>query len=482
MADVLVVGAGISGLAAAHALTRKGLTVRVLEAAPRPGGCFRTRHQDGFSVELGPNTVQASPELGALCRAAGCAEDLIPAADAAAKRYLFRQSHLIALPSSPPALLSSPILSWRSKLRLASEPWRGPRKTTGSETNPEESVGEFLERRLGREAAESLGDAIVQGVYAGDPAELAVRFAYPSLWQMERDHGSLIRGLRKRAGTPPRRLVGYRGGLERLAARLAAGLNVDTDARAIEITHRGGSFTATLAGGEAHRAPRLVLAVPQGAAEHLLASLTPGVPRTPPRGFPPHSGTARADHGREDHKDGIENDDSFTVTGPPLPTSPVAVVALGYRRRDVDHPLDGFGFLAPHKEGLPLLGCLFSSTLFPHRAPEDSVLLTAMVGGRRRPGLVDQNDDYLFELTQSHLAPLLGLRGEATLRTLERWRPGIAQPTAAVETIRRRVDALETRFPGLRVLGGWLRGVGIPDCVSQGWNLAQQAGFLDGPG
>lgn len=496
MADVLVVGAGISGLAAAHGLAHKGLEVRVLEAASRPGGSFRTRHQDGFTIELGPNTVQTSPELEALCRVAGCGEDLIPAATTAAKRYLFRQSRLVALPSSPPALLSSPILSWRGKLRLASEPWRGPFESAPraansrteaprdpSEDSPEETVGHFLKRRLGREAAETLGDAIVQGVYAGDPEELALRFAYPTLWHMERDHGSLLRGLRKRAATPPRRLVGYRGGLERLAARLAEGLQLDTNARAIEITHAGGLFTVTLAGGEAHRASRLVLAVPQGAAEHLLGSLTPSPPERLARGprRPPRELPSRLDGSDLDLARGLADDtSSFTVTGPRLPASPVAAVALGFRRRDVDHPLDGFGFLAPHGEGLPLLGCLFSSTLFPHRAPEDSVLLTAMVGGRRRSGLVEQNDDYLFELTQSHLAPLLGLRGEATLRILERWRPGIPQPTAALKTVRRRVDALETRFPGLRVLGGWLRGVGIPDCVAAGWKLAQQEAFLEG--
>jgi oxygen-dependent protoporphyrinogen oxidase len=154
-----------------------------------------------------------------------------------------------------------------------------------------------------------------------------------------------------------------------------------------------------------------------------------------------------------------------------LPHAPVAVVALGFARAAVAHPLDGFGLLAPHREGREILGVLFSSTLFPDRAPAGAVLVTAMLGGRRRPELVDLADGELLSRARRELAELLGARGEPLFAALRRWRPGIPQPTARTAAVRAVAAALERDQPGLTLLGNWRHGVGVPDCVRAGWSL-----------
>ena len=186
-ADALVLGAGMSGLAAARALVRAGRRPLVLEAGSRPGGVMETIVSAGFVAELGPSTVQESPALLELAAAAGCAGELVPAAAAARRRFLVHRGRLVALPGGPHGLLTTPLLSWRGKARLATEPWR--RRGPG----PHESVAAFFGRRLGSEAL-PLADAIGLGVFAGDPDELAIGFAFGGAYSLEREHGSLLRG------------------------------------------------------------------------------------------------------------------------------------------------------------------------------------------------------------------------------------------------------------------------------------------------
>lgn len=439
-----MIGAGISGLAAARALARTGRAVLLIEAGDAVGGTLRTLEGeglDGFRVEAGPNTVQDSPELRELARDAGCEDGLVAASPLARKRYLVHRGRLAALPSGPPGLLTTRLLSLGGKLRLASEPWRrrpsGPEADTGPD--PEESVASFFRRRLGPQALERFGDAMVLGVYAGDPEELAVGYAFRRVHALEREHGSLLTGLRKSAGRPPG-LVSFQGGLGAFARRLAQGLEAETGWRAEKVRRSddGGGFRV-VAVREDQRyevtVPRLITALPAAETAELLAPLGDTQP--------------------------------FLQ----IPHAPVAVVALGYPRDRVGHPLDGFGFLVPHRENRPLLGCIFTSTLFPETAPTGHVLLTAMVGGRRRPGLLDLNDGGLRSLVHGELAQLLGIRGEPELQRIVRWQPGIPQPTVALAEASRQAGELERAHPGLTILGNWLHGVGVPDCVRAGWSV-----------
>ncbi|RMH21784.1 MAG: protoporphyrinogen oxidase [Acidobacteria bacterium] len=431
----LVLGAGASGLAAARRLRRLGYEVEVLEAADRAGGVMRTVTRDGFRFELGPNAVQQNPELIEVCRDAGCDGGLRPASPAAKKRFLVDRGRLVAMPAGPPGILTTPLLSWRGKLRLVTEPWR--RRGPG----PTESVADFLRRRLGQEALVRIGDALALGVYAGDPAELAVGYAFPRLYALEAEYGSLLKGLRARAaeGARPPALLGFDGGLERLAACLAEGLTVHYGVKVRALERRGGDYRAVgEAGGEPFErtAGRVVVALPVTAAREVLSPL--------------------GDVG---------------VLGA-IPHAPVAVVGLGFDRDAVAHPLDGFGCLAPHAAGRAILGCLFSATLFPDAAPDGAVALTVMVGGRRRPQPVELDADRLVALVCDELAELLGVSAPPRVSVTKPWHPGIPQPTAVLERVRKTISRLEADHPGVTVLGSWLRGVGVPECLKSGWSLS----------
>jgi protoporphyrinogen oxidase len=527
--DVVVVGAGMSGLAAARALAGRGLRVVVVEAAGRPGGVLVSAARGGFLAELGPNTVQESPALLALAADAGCAEELVPAAAAARRRFLVHRGRLVALPAGPPGLLTTPLLTWRGKARLATEPWR--RRGSG----PQESVAAFFHRRLGREAL-PLADAMGLGVFAGDPEELAMGYAFRRAYALEHEHGSLLRGMLRAAPGAARRLLACRGGFASLGERLAAGLDVRCGLPAVAVARDAdGRFLVTAGHGDQTirlAARRLVTALPAHATATLLsplaATLAPGTgataasasaaaagrPAVPasaaaaslPTG-PASAAAASLPTGPASAVAGglptgpasaaaasLPTGPASAAAGglrtvpaaaaPPgapaalaaiarIPHAPVAVVALGYARGAVAHPLDGFGFLAPHREGRRVLGCLFSSSLFADRAPAGHVLLTAMVGGRRRAELLDGSDDELAGVVREELAALLGARGEPALTLVRRWVPGIPQPDARWPEARDAARALEAAAPGLTVLGSWLHGVGVPDCAAAGWSLAQ---------
>ncbi|HTQ80545.1 MAG TPA: protoporphyrinogen oxidase [Thermoanaerobaculia bacterium] len=436
--DILILGAGISGLTAAFQLSRNGLRVAVLEASPRVGGAIETQEEGGFRFELGPNTVlENDPSVTELIAAAGLSGEKVTAQPAAKRRYLYKDGHLLPLPGGPGGFLRTPLFPMTAKLRLLREPWIG--RPAG---DPEESIAAFVRRRLGQAFLDYAVGPFVSGVYAGDPERLSVRYAVPKIAALERQHGSLLRGAfaRRKGPSPGGAMISFREGLAELPARLAREIgDVRTGVTALRVRPAAAGFEVETSAGVL-QAKQLLLAVPADVAGQLLAEATNG------------RSLALAE----------------------IPYAPVAVVALGYRREDVAHPLDGFGYLVPRKEGRRTLGCLFPSQLFPGRAPEGHVALSAFVGGRTDPEIVSWEEVRLTATVQAEVGQALGIRGEPVVRIVRRWPRAIPQYELGHGRFLELAAGLERELPGLRLGGNFLSGVSVPDCIRNGVRLAAE--------
>jgi oxygen-dependent protoporphyrinogen oxidase len=361
MVDVVVIGAGISGLAAAFRLRQRGLAVEVLEAAPRAGGVIGTRTRDGFLFESGPNsTLDTTPLINALLADLGIAAERRDANAVAATRFIVRGGKLLALPTSPAAFFTTRAFSLQAKLRLMREPFIAP-----TPAGVEESIAGFVRRRLGNEFLDYAIDPFVAGIYAGDPERISVPAAFPRLLALEQKYGGLIKGQiagarerRKSAETAKNAAASFSfaGGMQTFTDALAAHVpDIRCGARVLRLG-RSDDGTYTVEGDAtgvpfARRARAVVVAVGAGVAGALVRPLA----------RPAADALAAIDY------------------------AAVTVAASAYRRADIAHGLAGFGFLVPRKERRSILGTLFSSSMFAGRAPDGAVLLTSFVGGRRNP-------------------------------------------------------------------------------------------------
>jgi oxygen-dependent protoporphyrinogen oxidase len=449
--DVVVVGAGISGLATAFHLERRGHAVRVLEAAPRAGGVIASHRRDGALYETGPNsTLDTTPLVGDLLAAAGIAGERIEATAAAAKRYVLRGGRLVPLPTSAGAFLRTRLFSLGAKLALAREPFVAP-----APPGREETVADFVRRRLGGEFLDYAIEPFVAGIYAGDPDRLSVQAAFPRLHALERRYRSLIRGQilgareRARRGEKAKNTAAsfsFRDGMQTLPAALARGLRgLETGVRVARVARgKGAAFEVAgeVAGGpRVVRARALVLAVPADAAAALVRAVAPAAAQA---------------------LDAIAY-------------SPVAVVAAAYRRADVRHALDGFGFLAPRKEGRPILGTLFSSSMFEGRAGPDAAVLTTFVGGARNPELAQSDPGEIAAVVERELAALLGA-GTPQWCEVVRWPRAIPQYTLGHLARIAALERAEADVPGLFFRSNYRDGVSVGDCVKAAASTADAVG------
>ena len=433
---VAIVGGGISGLTAAYTLASRGDDVVVIDDAPSPGGLIASVRRDGFLCERGPQAVLDGAEhTRALIAAVGLGDRVQAASAASRRRFVFVEGALRPFPASPPALLSTSLLSLSGKLRLLREPF------IPEGGNPDESVTDFVARRFGREAAERAAAPAVIGVYAGDAAALAVRTALPRLAAMEAEHGSVLRALfRGRGAFKLGRPVSFPDGLAELPAAIAARLGPRcTRGRASSLRRTETGWRITVAGGAAVEAERVVLATP---AETTAALLEP---------YAPQIGEA------------------FRT----LVYAPVAVVCLGFASADdLGVDLDGYGFVVARGERVRVLGCQYESSVFPGRAPPGGVLLRALIGGTFDPGIVEEADATIWEQVVADLRRVAGLRREPDFVDVWRARPGIPQYDLAHRARIRAVDDAIAKLPGLTVIGNTLRGIGVNDCIRAGANLA----------
>ncbi len=435
---VAIVGGGISGLSAAWRLREGGAEVVVLEADDRPGGKIGGEAAGGWLAERGPNGFLDSrlPVLQ-LAKDVGLEDQLVRASEAAEHRFLFLRGELRAIPTSPPKFLKSNLLPFGARMRMLREPFVPARRDS-----PEESVYDFAARRIGPEAAETLVDPMVTGVYAGDVRKLSLPAAFPKLYTLEKEHGGLFRGMlakRKEKGAggpsgPAGRLTSFAGGLSLFTDTMAKGLPVQTGRPATGVSREGDTWVVAAAGGDPVRADAVVFCTPTDVTARLVGGIAPAA---------------------------VE-----PLLG--VPYAPAGVVAVGYRVEDLPRPLDGFGYLIPSREGRRLLGVLWSSTLFPGRAPEGHALLRVIIGGARSPELLDLADDDLLTVVTEELRITLGGALPApAFQRIVRWPRGIPQYTLGhLDRVAAAEEALAA-WPGLYLGGNGLYGVSLADCVAR---------------
>jgi protoporphyrinogen/coproporphyrinogen III oxidase len=449
--DVLVLGAGISGLATAFGLKERGATVELLEAAPRAGGVIGTRHRNGALVEHGPNsTLDTSPLINELLDGVGIGSERIATTAVAATRFIVRGGKLLALPTSPGTFFTTRAFSLGAKARLFREPF-----VKAAPVNAEESIAAFVRRRLGAEFLDFAIDPFVSGVYAGDPERISVTAAFPRLHSLEQKYGSLIKGQilgareRRNSAEKSKNIAGsfsFRCGMQTLTDALANStgrIETGVHVRRIERGADGIWIAAGARGGEPvlRRARAIVLALPAHESAKLMRELWPAATR----------GLAAIEY------------------------APVASVATAYRRADVRHSLAGFGFLVPKKESRRILGSLFSSSMFPGRAPQGIVLLTTFVGGMRNPGLPANSDGALGALVHEELAALVGATNPPVWIDITRWPAAIPQYNLGHAERVRPVEDAERALPGLFFCGSYRGGVSVGDCIKSAHGIAEAA-------
>ena len=449
--DVVIIGAGISGLTVAYFLRRAGLRVTVLERGARPGGTMQTLEDEGWMVETGPNSaLETTPLFGAMFEGLGITAERLYANPAADRRYILRDLRLHPLPMSPGAFVRSSLWSVRGKLRLMKEPFVGRGRG-------EETVAQFVCRRLGEEFLDYAINPFVAGVYAGDPSALSVRAAFPKLYALEERYGGLIRGMVRGAGERRRRaekakdrarMFSFRSGMQTFPSAIGRSLgeNLLLDSSATSVEPHGGEGEGFVVryrrggGEETLESPAVVIAVPAYAAEQFVR---------------PFSAPLAASLGR-------------------IPYPPVTQVFLGFPAASVGRPLDGFGFLVPGKEGRNILGTIWSSVLFPGRAPGGHVALTTFVGGARQPLLAGLSDDELTRTVCGELRSIMGVEGAPVYSRIARWERAIPQYAPGHLALEDAIGDLEARVRGIFLCGNYRGGIAVGDCLISGQKLARR--------
>jgi protoporphyrinogen/coproporphyrinogen III oxidase len=459
MKSVAIIGAGITGLTTAFYLKRKGIPVTVYEASGRVGGVIQSLRHDGWIAEFGPNTIlETSPKIAQLVRDAGLQSRRLDPDPKAEARYVVRYKRPIEMPGSPLGFFTTKLFTAGAKLAVLREPFV-PRRRDGAE----ESIAQFVVRRLNQEFLDHAIDALVAGIYAGDPYKLSVPQAFPKLARLEARYGSLIKGQifgareRKKSGEVAKDRApkfSFDQGLQVLPETLAVQLG-----DAVKLNSAVTKLTQTAEGWR--------VATSQGEAEHSAVIYCGTAPKLAELEIEGRAGSplpAAGAHG---------------VTRPTAPFSeirypPVASMVLGFRREDVAHPCAGFGMLIPKIEGFKILGTIFSSSLFPNRAPAGHLTLTSYIGGERYPDLALLPEDKLVELTCADLRVLLGVTGQPVFQHCVLYPKAIPQYNVGYGRYRDLMNDIENRAVGLFFAGHYRDGISVGDTIVSGCNAVER--------
>jgi oxygen-dependent protoporphyrinogen oxidase len=423
---IAVAGGGLAGLVAALRL-HQDHDVTVFEREAQAGGKIRSQYVDGFLFEWGPNGFfSSSPELRDVIRDCALQDEIVPADAAAIKRYVYFGGRLHALPSKPPEALLLSLLTGRGKLRALRGLVTRPPQTGG-----DESVYGFFARRFGDEVAERVVRPALLGITAGDARATSMDALFPRIRELERRHGSLLKGL-MRGRRARGRLLTLRGGMTRLIGGLtdALGARVERSCEVRRVERNGARWRVEHAGGE-DDFDAVILAVPAYVAAQILRDV----------------------------------DSALRELLARISYAPMRVAGVAFHARDVPGPLDGFGFLAARDQGVRILGALYTSTIFPQQAPPDTAYVRVFLGGAADPSAMDLSPDHALATIRRDLATALAITAAPVAYHEHLWQQAIPQYGLGHIQLLQQIDVRLASLPGVALAGNAYRGVGVGDVV-----------------
>jgi oxygen-dependent protoporphyrinogen oxidase len=467
---IVIIGGGISGLVAAHRLAEQCARLEnkpeilLLEASPRVGGTISTRRRDGFLLEAGPDSfISEKPEAIELVKRIGLDSHLIETNPAHRRSFIVRKGRLRAVPEGFQLLapsrfwpfVTTGIFSWAGKARMALDLVL-PRSARAEDSN-DESLAQFVRRRLGREALERMAQPMVGGIYTADPESLSLRATMPRFLEMEREHRSLIRAMWKQrrnlsakeskstSGARYSLFLSFDEGMQILVDEVAARLNdvtlqLKTKVEALAFDKKTKRWRVGIGAQGMISADAVCLALPAYASAKLLRA----------------------------------TDAKLADELEAIPYASTATINLAYKRSNIPHALDGFGFVVPFIERRSILACTFSSVKFAGRAPEGHALLRAFIGGALQPEMFALDEEAMTEAAQRDLRQLLGITQPPLFAEVEKWPRSMAQyHLGHIERVGRIKERLGA-FPTLKLAGNAFSGAGIPDCIRSGEMAADE--------
>lgn len=436
-----ILGAGISGVTAAFWLKKNKYDFVILEKENHVGGSMQTIRKDGFQIDFGPNSgLETTPLIRQIVDEIGIADQMVYASESSNKRFILRDNQLHELPTSPPAFIKTKLFSTKAKLRLFAEPF-----IRKSDDGYYQSLADFVRRRLGQEFLDYAIDPFVSGVFAGDPNKLSVKSAFPKLYRLEEVYGGLIKGLIKGAKERKQRaeqskqnakMFSFINGMQSFANAIADTMreNILLNANVIKIEKQNEKLKVIYSidgNTEEVIVDSIISTIPVYAAEKLFTSF----------------------------------DKEFQNHANEIYYPPVMVLYLGYKKIQIETPLDGFGFLIPSKERKNFLGAIWSSSIFPNRCDDDKAAFTLFIGGARAPHLFQMGNQKLIEIVIKEFQDIMKINGEPILIEHKLWQKAIPQYNIGYIEHENYFDKFEKENPGIILSGNYRGGISVGDCV-----------------
>lgn len=464
MKRVVIIGGGISGLSTAYNLEKlleqseDALSYILFEKRKRLGGNIITEEEKGFVVEGGPDCfISEKPWALALCKELGLKDEIICTNDERRKTFVLWKGKLhelpegviLMVPTKMVPILWSTLISFPGKIRMGLEYFMPKRKS-----NEDESLGSFVRRRLGKEALTKIAEPLIAGIHAGDPETMSIKSSFPRFVELEQKYGSLIKGMlarmveakkwkKKSTEEKTTMFMTLKGGVATLTKTIASSLPIGSTVQGKEIAGivqndvSGGnpSYTISFDGDrDTIEADAVIIATPAYAAANLLKEMDPPL-----------------------------SDQLMDI-----PYASTATVSIAYKKEDVSHPLNGFGFVVPKVENRRIMAATWTSVKFSYRAPEDSILIRCFVGGALNEELVSLSDEEMIKMVKEELKDIMGIDAKPTLSRVFRFHKAMPQYTIGHEDKVTRIEQMVDGHDGLFLTGSAYRGIGISDCVHNG--------------